>query len=146
MKKFVIIGAIAAAIAGGAVYLAQTGGPTTSTEPMSPASQGNAMVEVAVPAELSVQAQMGKTAFDAICADCHGSNAAGNATAGPPLIHKVYEPSHHGDMSFQLAVQNGVRAHHWKFGNMPAQDGLTKADVSAIIAYVRELQRENGIN
>jgi hypothetical protein len=48
-------------------------------------------------------------------------------------------------MSFYLAVQNGVRAHHWRFGDMPAQTGLTRADVAGIVAYVRELQRANGI-
>ena len=63
----------------------------------------------------------------------------------PPLIHKIYEPSHHGDESFQRAVAVGVRAHHWKFGNMPAIEGLTRGDVKAIIAYVRELQEANGI-
>jgi len=40
----------------------------------------------------------------------------------------------------------GVRAHHWSFGNMPAVEGLTRADVKMIIAYIRELQRANGIN
>ena len=60
-------------------------------------------------------------------------------------MHKIYEPNHHGDESFQLAVAMGVRAHHWKFGNMPAIEGLTRADVKPIIAYVRELQRHNGI-
>jgi len=49
-------------------------------------------------------------------------------------------------MAFHLAVQNGVRAHHWKFGNMPAQDGLTRSDVNTIVAYVREVQQANGIN
>ncbi len=49
-------------------------------------------------------------------------------------------------MAFYLAAQNGVRAHHWKFGDMPPQDGLTKADVAGIVTYVRELQRTNGIN
>ena len=39
----------------------------------------------------------------------------------------------------------GVRAHHWKFGNMPAIENLTRSDVTAIVAYVRELQRANGI-
>lgn len=144
MHKFIIIGALAAAL-GGVVFVAQTGEEDASSVQPSPPDQGAAMVEVAVPDELSARAQMGKAAFEAACAACHGRNAAGNANAGPPLVHKVYEPSHHGDMSFQLAVQNGVRAHHWKFGNMPAQDGLTKAEVTAIIAYVRELQRENGI-
>ena len=57
-----------------------------------------------------------------------------------------YEPSHHGDESFQRAVAMGVRAHHWKFGNMPAIDGLTRADVKEITEYVRELQRYNNID
>jgi len=144
MHKFIIIGALAAAL-GGLVFVAQTGEEDASSVPSTPPDQGAAMVEVAIPDEVSARAQMGKTAFEAACAACHGQNGAGNVNAGPPLVHKIYEPSHHGDMSFQLAVQNGVRAHHWKFGNMPAQDGLTKAEVTAIIAYVRELQRENGI-
>ena len=63
----------------------------------------------------------------------------------PPLIHKTYEPSHHGDESFQRAISVGVRANHWKFGNMPATEGLTRGDVKAIIAYVRELQEANEI-
>ncbi|GAA6198669.1 hypothetical protein NBRC116598_41140 [Pseudophaeobacter arcticus] len=99
-----------------------------------------------VPFELSSMAQVGKQAFDAKCSDCHGVNAAGKQGLAPPLVHKIYEPSHHGDIAFQLAVQNGVRAHHWRFGNMPPVDGLTKGDVRAIVAYVRELQRENGVN
>jgi hypothetical protein len=49
-------------------------------------------------------------------------------------------------MAFVLAAKNGVRAHHWKFGNMPPVKGLTQADVKYIARYVRELQRENGIN
>lgn len=48
-------------------------------------------------------------------------------------------------MAFQMAVVQGVRAHHWPFGDMPPQEGLTRADVRNIIAYVRELQRANGI-
>ena len=69
----------------------------------------------------------------------------GQQGIAPPLVHKIYEPSHHGDESFQIAVAMGVRSHHWKFGNMPAIENLTRSDVSAIVAYVRELQRANGI-
>ena len=64
----------------------------------------------------------------------------------PPLVHKIYEPSHHGDAAFLLAAKQGVRAHHWKFGNMPAVEGVTQAGVLNIIAYVRALQKENGID
>ena len=63
----------------------------------------------------------------------------------PPLVHKIYEPSHHGDEAFYRAVSNGVRSHHWDFGNMPPIEGLTRADVGTIVAYVRALQSENGI-
>ena len=88
---------------------------------------------------------MGQRAFEATCAACHGTNATGKMGFGPPLVHKIYEPGHHADMSFVMAVQNGVRAHHWPFGDMPAKTGLTQADVGNVIAYVRELQRANGI-
>ena len=82
--------------------------------------------------------------FAANCAACHGAGASGTP-AGPPLVHEVYEPSHHGDVSFLLAVQNGVQPHHWEFGPMPAVPGLDVADVADIVAYVRGLQREAGI-
>ena len=101
-------------------------------------------VEVRVP-ELSRPAQRGAQQFAANCASCHGENAAGGP-GGPPLVHKIYEPGHHADGSIYLAVQRGVRQHHWTFGNMPPVAGLNDREVAFIIAYVRELQRANGIN
>lgn len=44
-----------------------------------------------------------------------------------------------------MAVRNGVRAHHWNFGDMPPVRGLTEADVKAVTAYVRAVQRASGI-
>ena len=38
---------------------------------------GAPIVEVSLPAELSDQAQLGKRAYEAKCAECHGKNAAG---------------------------------------------------------------------
>ena len=109
------------------------------------AEQGASIVKIEIPGQLSQIAMLGKQAFDIKCATCHAENAVGQHGVAPPLVHKIYEPNHHGDESFQRAVAMGVRAHHWKFGNMPAIEGLTRADVKAIIAYVRELQRHNGI-
>lgn len=103
------------------------------------------IVVVDIP-KLSIAAQSGKQAFDKYCASCHGSNAAGREGKAPPLIHRIYEPNHHGDMAFFLAAKNGVRAHHWPFGNMPPVDGVTEAEIKNIIVYVRELQRANGID
>ena len=107
--------------------------------------EGTALVAIKTPESYSQNAKIGQRLFEAKCADCHGPNAVGQAGVAPPLIHIIYEPNHHGDESFQRAVALGVRAHHWKFGNMPAVAGLTRAEVKFIIAYVRELQRHNGI-
>ncbi len=103
------------------------------------------MVKVTVPS-LTSSAKAGKKLFDAKCALCHGKNAAGQKGVAPPLVHKIYEPNHHSDYSFQRSAKFGVRAHHWPFGDMPPVKGVTQDDVSKIIAYVRELQRANGIN
>ena len=60
-------------------------------------------------------------------------------------MHEVYEPSHHPDESFRNAVQQGVQPHHWEFGPMPPVPGVQGEDIDAVIAYVRSLQREAGI-
>jgi len=93
-----------------------------------------------VPAEF----QLGEGKFTALCARCHGPQGSGT-TQGPPLVHKIYEPNHHGDAAFQRAALNGVRAHHWQFGDMPKIEGATSADVDEIVKYVRWLQRQAGI-
>jgi hypothetical protein len=60
-------------------------------------------------------------------------------------VHKVYEPNHHGDQAFQYAAANGVRSHHWQFGNMPKIDAVKPDGVDQIVKYVRWLQRQAGI-
>ena len=91
------------------------------------------------------QQQIGGTQlFADNCARCHGEMAEGT-TVGPPLVHRLYEPGHHPDFSFQSAVKNGVISHHWEFGDMPPVAGLSEDEVTEIIAYVRDLQREGGI-
>jgi cytochrome c5 len=104
-----------------------------------------ALVEVVVPAELSPQAQIGERVFNAACSACHGTNAAGQNGVAPPLIFTTYRPGHHGDGAFLNAARNGVQAHHWDFGDMPPVEGLTNSDIAALVRYIRELQRENGI-
>jgi mono/diheme cytochrome c family protein len=93
---------------------------------------------------LSAEGAMGEAVFAANCASCHGKNAAGT-DKGPPLINPIYSPSHHSDFSFARAVTLGVPPHHWLFGEMPAQPQVTRKQIDEIVAYVRELQRANGI-
>ena len=106
-------------------------------------SAGSAIVSVRVPA-LSATALAGQQAFDANCAACHGPNGAGT-DQGPPLVHDIYNPGHHSDQAFFLAAKRGVRAHHWNFGDMPPLPQVNDDQISAIVRYVRELQRANGI-
>ena len=140
MNKIIPAALVLVAVAAGAFLLLRDGERGAEAP-----AEGAPMVSVVLPETLSAEAEMGRRAYDAVCAQCHGENAAGRVGLGPPLVHEIYEPGHHGDMAFVLAVQNGVPSHHWRFGNMPAQEGLTKADVGTIIAYVRALQRANGI-
>lgn len=95
-------------------------------------------------AGLMPNAAAGKALFEKNCAVCHGVQLDGS-DKGPPLLHKIYEPSHHGDASFQMAVKNGTRAHHWKFGDMAPVPTVTPDDVAHITAYVRMRQRQVGI-
>ncbi|MFN3259521.1 MAG: c-type cytochrome [Pikeienuella sp.] len=93
---------------------------------------------------LAPGAEAGRLAFNETCATCHGRDAMGGE-GGPPLIHRIYEPSHHGDDAFRLAISQGVRAHHWDFGDMPAQPGVGPEETETIIAFVRAVQAANGI-
>ncbi|MEN8892429.1 c-type cytochrome [Planktotalea arctica] len=135
--------AIAAVLGLGLLGYAMWPKPTAS---VTGSMKGGVLAEVQLPETLTQNAQIGKRGYDAKCAVCHGPNGAGQDGVAPPLVHIIYEPSHHGDEAFQRAAAMGVRAHHWRFGNMPAVEGLTRADVAMITAYVRELQRANGIN
>ncbi len=144
MNKLALLFA-AIALATGTWYVVQSKSDNTNNTAAAPLTDG-AMVTVSLPTRLTEQEQMGNRAYDAVCAACHGANAQGQEGVAPPLIHRIYEPSHHGDMAFVMAAQNGVRAHHWKFGDMPPVEGVTNADILNVVAYVRALQHENGIN
>lgn len=86
----------------------------------------------------------GEALFNKNCKACHGIKGSGT-DKGPPLVHRIYHPDHHGDVSFHWAVEKGVRAHHWNFGDMPKLEGVKPEDVDLIIQYVRSLQKAAGI-
>jgi mono/diheme cytochrome c family protein len=140
-RNHMLIGTCAiAAVA--AYFLLRPGAPVETAQ--STPGEGTALVAVQMP-PISGNAAIGQRVYDTSCSVCHGFNGAGNEGAGPPLIHVIYEPSHHADESFQRAVANGVKSHHWRFGDMPPVEGLTRGDVAMVIAYIREIQRANGI-
>ncbi len=107
-----------------------------SSDPAARTSDGGS-----APPSLS---QEGEALFNKTCSVCHGAGGAGSQ-AGPPLVHNIYHPGHHPDISFRNAVKNGVISHHWEFGHMPPQPGVSDDDIEKIICYVRELQIAEGI-
>ena len=103
---------------------------------------GSSPAAVTVAAQDADLAAQGAVLYEAKCAECHGSDVRGT-DSGPSLLSVVYEPGHHGDGSFQIAVLQGVRQHHWDFGEMapvPLEDG----DIDKIIAFVRDTQGREG--
>ena len=86
----------------------------------------------------------GRSLYGQACSVCHGQALEGT-NAGPTFLNRIYAPGHHADVSFMFAIQRGVRAHHWNFGNMAPVEGLSQEQVLAIIAFIREQQRAAGI-
>lgn len=125
------LAALVVAIALGA---ACEGEPDVATAPPPAAS----------PAATAVRILDGQTLFRQTCAVCHGVDLQGTEQ-GPPFLDRIYHPNHHSDAAFRLAVQRGVIAHHWRFGNMPKIEGLSEEQVEAIIAYVRGQQQQAGL-
>ncbi|MBL4872566.1 MAG: cytochrome c [Rhodobacteraceae bacterium] len=142
MNKLKIVG-------GSVILLAVLAGVWWSTT--SSDRSGSAVGRAALPTsqsivvpELSPVALTGEATFNASCAICHGTNAAGT-DQGPPLIHKFYISRRHADFAFVIAAKSGVRAHHWRFGSMPPVEGIEDADIQPIITYIREIQAANGL-
>ncbi len=85
-------------------------------------------------------ATQGRTLYSTNCSSCHGTTGSGTKN-GPPLIHKIYDSSHHADIAFHWAVRDGVKPHHWNFGEMPKIPNLSPDATGHIIAYVRNEQK-----
>lgn len=95
-------------------------------------------------APVTADLDQGRALYAKNCSSCHGLMMNGTLQ-GPPLNHKIYEPGHHADLAFYRAVKEGSSAHHWTFGDMPAQPQVAPTEVAHIIAYVRERQQRSGI-
>jgi len=151
MNKWMLIGVGAVVLAAGGWWMTRQapmpdapGGHPSQSALGAPVASGE-MVAVTLP-ELTGSTLRGQQYFGAKCAACHGPNAGGLDGKGPPLVHRFYVPGHHGDMAIRMAARRGVQSHHWRFGNMPVIEGLTDADLTDIIAFIRAVQRANGIS
>jgi mono/diheme cytochrome c family protein len=95
--------------------------------------------------QVSAEFRQGQDLYATHCAKCHGIDTRGT-DKGPTFLTKIYAPYLHADIAFLLAVERGVRAHHWRFGDMPKIQGVSREDIRTIVEYIRWLQREAGID
>jgi mono/diheme cytochrome c family protein len=133
MKKIVmlIVGAVAVIVV---IAVASMGGSTETDDADVGANEFN------IPLQDPMLVAEGDVLYQANCASCHGADLRGT-DLGPSHLSVVYQPGHHGDAAFALAAINGVRAHHWRFGDMAPIPGLSQDDLDRIVAFVRETQR-----
>jgi mono/diheme cytochrome c family protein len=89
------------------------------------------------------QSSDGQALYEQNCASCHGRDLRGTSK-GPSHLSVVYEPGHHPDESFRVAVREGARQHHWDFGDMAPVEGLDDNELQAVIEFIRSKQEENG--
>jgi mono/diheme cytochrome c family protein len=85
----------------------------------------------------------GAEAYAAHCASCHGTDLRGTED-GPSHLSWVYEPNHHPDRAFEMAIRLGVRAHHWSFGDMLPVEDIADDEIPLVISYVRAVQDREG--
>lgn len=118
----VVVVALAAVVA---VVLVATGG--SDEEPAVPGS----------PEELA----FGEEVYGQSCATCHGPEAGGGL-AGPPLTHEAYEGI--TDAQIRTAIAQGKPPTLWpQFeAGMAPVPGLSASQVDAVIAYIRDVQRQ----
>jgi mono/diheme cytochrome c family protein len=108
--------------------------------PIHAADKSSTIIEPKITGKL----MLGKLAFGTHCAACHGTQGGGT-DKGPTFLHRVYHPGHHGDAAFFQAAKNGVRAHHWRFGDMAPVPAATESQIANIVKYIRALQQANGL-
>jgi len=114
------------------------------TFPGASIAGSKAIYENPVEPQAGPKINLGRMNFEAYCASCHGKTGRGT-DKGPTFISPVYHPGHHADGSFYLAAKRGARAHHWKFGDMEPIPGISDAQITSIIEYVRAVQKANGL-
>lgn len=128
IRKFLLAAALLATAAAGFATAATAGSDVIFENPVEP--------------EMTARLPIGKLNFDLYCSSCHGKTARGS-DKGPTFISRIYHPGHHGDQAFLTAPKRGAKAHHFTFGDMKPVEGVTDAQLSSILEYIRAVQKAN---
>ena len=72
----------------------------------------------------------GKALYAQHCASCHGADLKGS-NQGPPMLHRIYEPSHHADMAITVTITVKGKVHQ-KQRRKSLSSGLSSASSSGV--------------
>lgn len=89
-------------------------------------------------------ADRGEQVYANSCATCHGADLRGTQV-GPPLLSELYRPEVHSDQALRASITSGVDEVNWNFGPMPAVGAVRGSDLDAVVAFVRERQRDEAL-
>lgn len=87
----------------------------------------------------------GEQTYRDFCGSCHGRDLEGSSN-GPSHLDAVYAPDSTTDEDFRTAITEGAPEANYDFGAMPAIGSLEDQEVEDVIAYIREVQDERGLN
>ena len=95
-------------------------------------------------ATLSARAGDAKALYDQSCAKCHGADGKGDTKVGQKLGVKDYttaavQDALKDDVAFK-SIKEGLKDKDGK-SLMKAADGITDADIKALVAYMRTFKK-----
>ena len=115
-------------------------GDTSAAEPI-PTQAADVITPASTAAELAIPD--GAEVYQQYCAECHGVGLRGT-DEGPSQLSIIYEPNHHGDYAYRVAIREGTREHHWWFGDMPPVEGISDLEIEKVISFIRAEQQRLG--
>jgi mono/diheme cytochrome c family protein len=115
--------------------------PANTVDAAAPTSTATASAPTSTAAGPSIPD--GAAVYQQYCAECHGDDLRGT-DKGPSQLSIIYEPNHHGDYAYRVAIRDGAREHHWWFGDMPPVEDITDLEIEKVISYIRSEQERLG--
>ncbi len=115
-------------------------GDSSAAEPI-PTQAPDVTAPAGTAAELAIPD--GAEVYQQFCAECHGVDLRGT-DKGPSQLSIIYEPNHHGDYAYRVAIRDGTREHHWWFGDMPPVEGISDLEIEKVISFIRAAQQRLG--
>jgi mono/diheme cytochrome c family protein len=135
---------IAGRCANAVLALAVTMGTVTGCI-TAPVSEAERLAYLGVPpADFIGSPFEGEKLFAGNCAFCHGLELQGTSK-GPSLKLPIYGPSQLPDERIYEVIKLGTGSRNWKFGAMPAKPYLVGERAGHIVAYIRQVQWQEGV-